>query len=144
MAGGNDGNGWFRPMFGFHPHKPMLRHRATATVLGGMMWFWILVRAREDGPVLLVRTSNYPVCIVLTLCVCDAVRASSHMCAVFVSRFFFFVFRVGVTHGTTPVMMNTTKPVCDLWCCCQRHAVLGDDSMSLLPHTYLITATLTL
>jgi len=39
------GKGWFRPMFG---------HRAAATLIGGMMWFWILVRMKEDGPVLLV------------------------------------------------------------------------------------------
>ncbi|WFD17218.1 hypothetical protein MARU1_003266 [Malassezia arunalokei] len=45
--------GWFRPMFGFHPHRPMFRHRAAATLIGGMMWFWILVRMKEDGPVLL-------------------------------------------------------------------------------------------
>lgn len=50
------GKGWFRPMFGFHPHRPMFRHRAAATLIGGMMWFWILVRAKEDGPVLLVRS----------------------------------------------------------------------------------------
>ena len=50
------GNGWFRPMHGFHPHRPAFRHRAAATLLGGAMWFWILVRAKEDGPVLLVRT----------------------------------------------------------------------------------------
>ncbi|KOS15107.1 hypothetical protein Malapachy_1250 [Malassezia pachydermatis] len=47
------GNGWFRPMHGFHPHRPAFRHRAAATLLGGAMWFWILVRAKEDGPVLL-------------------------------------------------------------------------------------------
>lgn len=48
------GKGWFRPMHGFHPHAPAFRHRAAATLLGGAMWFWLLVRAKEDGPVLLV------------------------------------------------------------------------------------------
>ncbi|WFD26563.1 hypothetical protein MNAN1_001546 [Malassezia nana] len=49
------GKGWFKPMYGFHPHPPAFRHRAAATLLGGAMWFWLLVRAKEDGPVLLVR-----------------------------------------------------------------------------------------
>lgn len=50
------GSGWYKPMFGFHPHRPSALHRYTATLLGGTMWFWLFYRMKEDGPVLLVRT----------------------------------------------------------------------------------------
>ncbi|WFD41327.1 uncharacterized protein MJAP1_004324 [Malassezia japonica] len=45
--------GWYKPMFGFHPHKPAFHHRWTAKLLGATMWFWIFYRMKEDGPVLL-------------------------------------------------------------------------------------------
>ncbi|WFD34569.1 hypothetical protein MCUN1_001410 [Malassezia cuniculi] len=51
MAG--KATGWFRPMHGFHPHAPAWRHTITAHLLGGAMWFWLLYRARQDGPVVL-------------------------------------------------------------------------------------------
>ncbi|BFZ57291.1 hypothetical protein PYCC9005_004342 [Savitreella phatthalungensis] len=35
----------------YHPTHPVLRY--SATLLTGGMWFWMLYRAREDGPVLL-------------------------------------------------------------------------------------------
>jgi len=50
--------GWFRTVNGFHPHRPSFLHRSVATLLGGTMWFWLLLRAKEDGPVLLVRVMN--------------------------------------------------------------------------------------
>ncbi|PWN89335.1 hypothetical protein FA10DRAFT_302686 [Acaromyces ingoldii] len=44
---------WYRPVNGFHPHPPALRHRLGAKLLGGTMVFWILYRAKQDGAVLL-------------------------------------------------------------------------------------------
>lgn len=45
-------------MFNFHPHAPAARHVWTAKLLGGTMWFWLLYRAREDLPVVLVRSAE--------------------------------------------------------------------------------------
>ncbi|KAI9260241.1 hypothetical protein BY458DRAFT_516578 [Sporodiniella umbellata] len=39
--------------FGFHPHFPGFTHRFVGKALGATMWFWMMYRAREDGPVLL-------------------------------------------------------------------------------------------
>lgn len=50
--------GWYRPMYGFHPHPPAARHTIAAQLLGATMWFWLLYRAKEDGPVVLVRSAS--------------------------------------------------------------------------------------
>ncbi|ODQ55642.1 hypothetical protein SAICODRAFT_16700 [Saitoella complicata NRRL Y-17804] len=34
-------------------HPPRLIYRIATQVLGGSMWFWMLYRAKQDGPVLL-------------------------------------------------------------------------------------------
>lgn len=39
---------------GFHPHFPGFAHRFVGKTLGAVMWFWMMYRAKEDGPVLLV------------------------------------------------------------------------------------------
>ncbi|KAG9009337.1 hypothetical protein FRB94_012154 [Tulasnella sp. JGI-2019a] len=44
------GHGW---QAGFNPHAAPLRHRVLAQGLGGMMWFFIFYRARQDGGKLL-------------------------------------------------------------------------------------------
>lgn len=61
MAGPTDTHGhapgqdrWYRPVYGFNPHKPAFKHRFMSKALGGIMWFWIFYRAKQDGPVLLV------------------------------------------------------------------------------------------
>lgn len=62
MAGGHGGEStsgagrWYRPMHGFHPHRPAFKHRWGAKLLGATMWFFIFYRAKQDGPVLLVST----------------------------------------------------------------------------------------
>ncbi|KAL4213057.1 hypothetical protein CU097_011588 [Rhizopus azygosporus] len=38
---------------GFHPHFPGFAHRFVGKTLGAVMWFWMMYRAKEDGPVLL-------------------------------------------------------------------------------------------
>lgn len=57
---------WYRPVNGFHPHPPALRHRLGAKLLGGTMVFWILYRAKQDGAVLLVsaRDLGLPRCLI--------------------------------------------------------------------------------
>ncbi|CAO1633312.1 unnamed protein product [Jaminaea pallidilutea] len=44
---------YYRPMYNFHPHRPALKHRIGARVMGGAMFFFILFRAKQDLPVLL-------------------------------------------------------------------------------------------
>ncbi|KAG2750306.1 hypothetical protein CY34DRAFT_801990 [Suillus luteus UH-Slu-Lm8-n1] len=46
MAGGSHPSG-------FNPHLPGLRYQILAKALGATMWFFMLYRAREDGPKLL-------------------------------------------------------------------------------------------
>ncbi|KAI6032883.1 hypothetical protein F5J12DRAFT_797055 [Pisolithus orientalis] len=38
---------------GFNPHLPGFRYQVLSKLLGASMWFFILYRAREDGPKLL-------------------------------------------------------------------------------------------
>ncbi|KAI8380464.1 hypothetical protein EDC96DRAFT_491110 [Choanephora cucurbitarum] len=40
--------------FGFHPHMASFTHRFVGKALGATMWFWMMYRAKQDGPVLLV------------------------------------------------------------------------------------------
>ncbi|RUS26566.1 hypothetical protein BC938DRAFT_470598 [Jimgerdemannia flammicorona] len=40
-------------MLPFHPHPPTLTYRWTSKLLGASMWFFIMYRAKQDGPVLL-------------------------------------------------------------------------------------------
>ncbi|KAL7968514.1 hypothetical protein HDV63DRAFT_378875 [Trichoderma sp. SZMC 28014] len=47
-----------KPAAAMGPPKPPLPHvapiyRVTATALGAGMWFWLMYRAKKDGPVLL-------------------------------------------------------------------------------------------
>jgi hypothetical protein len=39
---------------GFHPHFAGFTHRFVGKALGASMWFWMMYRAKQDGPVLLV------------------------------------------------------------------------------------------
>ncbi|KAI8968926.1 hypothetical protein BDF20DRAFT_907794 [Mycotypha africana] len=39
--------------FGFHPHMASFTHRFVGKALGATMWFWMMYRAKQDGPVLL-------------------------------------------------------------------------------------------
>lgn len=39
---------------GFHPHFAGFTHRFVGKALGATMWFWMMYRAKQDGPVLLV------------------------------------------------------------------------------------------
>lgn len=39
---------------GFHPHLAGAWHRYGAKALGASMWFWMMYRAKQDMPVLLV------------------------------------------------------------------------------------------
>ncbi|KAF5756517.1 hypothetical protein HanXRQr2_Chr17g0815641 [Helianthus annuus] len=53
MAGGHGyGNGTYK---GVHLHQPKRWHTVTGKGMCAMMWFWILYRAKQDGPVVLVR-----------------------------------------------------------------------------------------
>ncbi|CDS10330.1 hypothetical protein K492DRAFT_165426 [Lichtheimia hyalospora FSU 10163] len=38
---------------GFHPHFAGFWHRFAGKTLGATMWFWMMYRAKQDGPVLL-------------------------------------------------------------------------------------------
>ncbi|KAF9924857.1 hypothetical protein FBU30_005260 [Linnemannia zychae] len=40
-------------MAGFHPHLPPTRYSVTAKLLGASMWFWVMYKAKEEGPVVL-------------------------------------------------------------------------------------------
>ncbi|KAJ0668566.1 hypothetical protein HanPI659440_Chr17g0690851 [Helianthus annuus] len=52
MAGGHGyGNGTYK---GVHLHQPKRWHTVTGKGMCAMMWFWILYRAKQDGPVVLV------------------------------------------------------------------------------------------
>ncbi|KAG0327387.1 hypothetical protein BGZ99_007717 [Dissophora globulifera] len=42
-------------MAGFHPHMPATRYTATAKLLGASMWFWVMYKAKEEGPIVLDR-----------------------------------------------------------------------------------------
>uniref|UniRef100_A0A251RQM0 Putative NADH dehydrogenase [ubiquinone] 1 beta subcomplex subunit 2 n=1 Tax=Helianthus annuus TaxID=4232 RepID=A0A251RQM0_HELAN len=51
MAGGHGyGNGTYK---GVHLHQPKRWHTITGKGMCAMMWFWILYRAKQDGPVVL-------------------------------------------------------------------------------------------
>ena len=62
-------------MYGFHPHPPAWRHTIAAHLLGGCMWFWLLYRARQDGPVVLVRIHN----MLTRVCVTRGTTATTTM-----------------------------------------------------------------
>ncbi|CAI5463549.1 unnamed protein product [Closterium sp. Yama58-4] len=53
MAGGH-GNGHGITHGGLTLHPAARWHKVVGTGMCAMMWFWILYRAKEDGPVLLV------------------------------------------------------------------------------------------
>ncbi|KAI3795282.1 hypothetical protein L1987_37933 [Smallanthus sonchifolius] len=51
MVGGHGyGNGTYK---GVHLHQPKRWHTVTGKGMCAMMWFWILYRAKQDGPVVL-------------------------------------------------------------------------------------------
>ncbi|KAI8319614.1 hypothetical protein GQ54DRAFT_299227 [Martensiomyces pterosporus] len=39
------------PFGGFVPPKPLLKYRILSKTLGASMWFWMMYRIKEDGPV---------------------------------------------------------------------------------------------
>ena len=45
----------YTKMAGFHPHMPATRYSVVAKTLGASMWFWVMYKAKEEGPVVLVR-----------------------------------------------------------------------------------------
>ncbi|GKB62240.1 zf-CCHC domain-containing protein, partial [Tanacetum coccineum] len=51
MGGGGYGNGTYK---GVHLHQPKRWHTVTGKGMCAMMWFWILYRAKQDGPVVMV------------------------------------------------------------------------------------------
>lgn len=57
MAGGGHGHGGDHghgiTYNGFTMHHPNKWHARTGKFMCAVMWFWILYRAKEDGPVLL-------------------------------------------------------------------------------------------
>ncbi|KAF5756091.1 hypothetical protein HanXRQr2_Chr17g0810541 [Helianthus annuus] len=56
MAGGHGyGNGTYK---GVHLHQPKRWHTITGKGMCAMMWFWILYRAKQDGPVVLGTDMN--------------------------------------------------------------------------------------
>ncbi|KAK9235184.1 hypothetical protein V1525DRAFT_447112 [Lipomyces kononenkoae] len=50
MAGGHHGPKTYSGPIDIHP--PRRFYRISNLVLGGAMWFWIMYRLKEDGPVL--------------------------------------------------------------------------------------------
>ncbi|KAF8924255.1 hypothetical protein BGZ47_004134 [Haplosporangium gracile] len=40
-------------MAGFHPHMPATRYSVVAKTLGASMWFWVMYKAKEEGPAVL-------------------------------------------------------------------------------------------
>nr|XP_010935226.1 uncharacterized protein LOC105055176 isoform X1 [Elaeis guineensis] len=54
MAGGG-GHGGSTTYNGYTIHHPKRWHTLTGKGLCAVMWFWILYRAKQDGPVVLVR-----------------------------------------------------------------------------------------
>ncbi|KAK6793086.1 hypothetical protein RDI58_012167 [Solanum bulbocastanum] len=50
--GGGDGHGM--TFKGITVHQPKRWHSVTGKGLCAVMWFWILYRAKKDGPVVLV------------------------------------------------------------------------------------------
>ncbi|KAL3514842.1 hypothetical protein ACH5RR_027559 [Cinchona calisaya] len=52
MAGGGDGHS--TTFKGFTMHQPKRWHVVTGKGMCALMWFWILYRAQQDGPVVLV------------------------------------------------------------------------------------------
>ncbi|KAI5071019.1 hypothetical protein GOP47_0013270 [Adiantum capillus-veneris] len=51
MAGGGSARAHGHDVFDIHPPKRW--HVRTGQIMGAIMWFWVLYRARQDGPVLL-------------------------------------------------------------------------------------------
>lgn len=47
---------------GFHPHFAGFWHRFAGKTLGATMWFWMMYRAKQDGPVLLVKCHGTHFC----------------------------------------------------------------------------------
>lgn len=51
----------YTKMAGFHPHMPATRYSVVAKTLGASMWFWVMYKAKEEGPVVLVRYFTPPI-----------------------------------------------------------------------------------
>ncbi|KAK4753388.1 hypothetical protein SAY87_022186 [Trapa incisa] len=52
--GGGHGHGEGTTYKGFTVHQPKRWHTVTGKGLCAIMWFWVLYRAKQDGPVVLV------------------------------------------------------------------------------------------
>ncbi|XVE56256.1 hypothetical protein DITRI_Ditri03aG0223800 [Diplodiscus trichospermus] len=55
MGGGHGGSTTYK---GLNLHHPKRWHVVTGKGLCAVMWFWVLYRAKQDGPVVLVRSST--------------------------------------------------------------------------------------
>ncbi|KAJ6938253.1 NADH dehydrogenase [Populus alba x Populus x berolinensis] len=55
MAGGHGEGIAYK---GLTMHKPKRWHTVTGKGLCAVMWFWVLYRAKQDGPVVLVRLDS--------------------------------------------------------------------------------------
>ncbi|XP_064944598.1 NADH dehydrogenase [ubiquinone] 1 beta subcomplex subunit 2-like isoform X1 [Musa acuminata AAA Group] len=53
MGGGGGGHGESTTYKGFTIHHPKRWHVVTGKSLCAIMWFWVLYRAKQDGPVVL-------------------------------------------------------------------------------------------
>ncbi|KAL6982626.1 hypothetical protein U1Q18_016014 [Sarracenia purpurea var. burkii] len=53
MGGGHGGNGHSTTYKGVTLHHPKRWHTLTGKGMCAMMWFWVLYRAKQDGPVVL-------------------------------------------------------------------------------------------
>ncbi|CAL9146089.1 unnamed protein product, partial [Musa hybrid cultivar] len=51
--GGGGGHGESTTYKGFTIHHPKRWHVVTGKSLSAIMWFWVLYRAKQDGPVVL-------------------------------------------------------------------------------------------
>ncbi|XP_057490024.1 NADH dehydrogenase [ubiquinone] 1 beta subcomplex subunit 2-like [Actinidia eriantha] len=54
MGGGHGGHGQGTTYKGLTMHPPKRWHVITGKGMCAMMWFWILYRAKQDGPVVLI------------------------------------------------------------------------------------------
>lgn len=71
---------------GFHPHFAGFWHRFAGKTLGATMWFWMMYRAKQDGPVLLVKCHGTHFC-----------KSHTYLC----------YYRACNTLGTTTVTITT-------------------------------------
>uniref|UniRef100_A0A822ZP70 NADH dehydrogenase [ubiquinone] 1 beta subcomplex subunit 2 n=1 Tax=Nelumbo nucifera TaxID=4432 RepID=A0A822ZP70_NELNU len=68
MGGGHGGDGHGTTYKGFTVHHPKRWHVLTGKGMCAIMWFWVLYRAKQDGPVVLVSICLF----VYFACVCGS------------------------------------------------------------------------